>query len=349
MPFDRTAAASRLDTLWQLKARFGMERGALYTYLNELVSDRYALVRGMHLLRDELQLASATELSDIVACGADLSLPSVVTTLAHTNCGDRIHQGEATSAYEHLVAGRFATMSEIGELKLEAFSPAGGGTDDGPSFAHVTVAHQVDPPLRRRIYDGNAQSFVLVNLDLMTHTGRMDEGGKTTFGYTRESPWREPRAACGAIVGVLERFNAENPVHRRLRSDLGEANYRLLTEQGVTADDGTDVTAAVAAAIVAVSGMRTTADALASELDERGVGHLSATVTVNLMSRNDTVIYLARSTVFQGEIVEQGLGTDAAHYAASLVPYHGERRLMLRTCEGGDYPVTRRRGASAPR
>jgi len=40
----------------------------------------------------------------------------------------RIHQGDATSDYVKLVAGRFAALSEIGELKLEAFAPTGGGT-----------------------------------------------------------------------------------------------------------------------------------------------------------------------------------------------------------------------------
>jgi hypothetical protein len=82
------------------------------------------------------------------ACGADMSLPSVVTTLAYTNCGDRIHQGEATKRYRDVVASRFATLSEIGELKLEAFFPAGGGTDNGATLAHVTVAHELDEQLK---------------------------------------------------------------------------------------------------------------------------------------------------------------------------------------------------------
>jgi hypothetical protein len=51
-----------------------------------------------------------------------------------TPCGDRIHQGEATSSYEQIVASRFATLSEIGEFKLEAFSPTGAGTDDGRTW-----------------------------------------------------------------------------------------------------------------------------------------------------------------------------------------------------------------------
>ena len=135
MVFDPSVAKERLDRFWQLNAEFGLEHHAVHVYLSEIVSDRYVLVNGLQLIHDELQLAglnqSDEEGDDVVACGADLSLPSVMTTLAHTNCGDRIHQGEATITYEQIVAARFAFMSEIGESKLEAFSPTNGGTDDG--------------------------------------------------------------------------------------------------------------------------------------------------------------------------------------------------------------------------
>jgi hypothetical protein len=170
--FDKSAAQRRVAKCWELGAKFGAERSAYYIYLNEIVSDRYTLVNGLQLLRDELQFAGTLIDSDIVACGADLTIPSVVSTVAHTNCGDRIHQGEATTSYVNTVAARFGTMSEIGELKLEAFSPTGGGTDDGATLAHVTVAHLLDEELRKKIYDGNAQSYILVNIDLKTHVGR---------------------------------------------------------------------------------------------------------------------------------------------------------------------------------
>jgi len=265
-----------------------------------------------------------------------------VTTVAHTNCGDRIHQGEATTSYEHVVAARFATMSEIGEYKLEAFSPTGGGTDDGGTLAHVTVAHQMDEPLRRAIYQGNAQSYVLVNIDLKTHCGRMDLGdGTVIIGRTQESRWREPRAACGAIVGTLGGYNADNAVHRRIRADLGEANYAYLTQQKVRTDDGVDVTPCIAAAIVAVQGMQNTMHALARELDERGVGHVTASITMNRPHMDDTIIYLARATVFGGKVRLQGLGTDARKYAASFAMHHDDKRLVL-AYDGhqiGGYPV----------
>ena len=137
VPFDASATQKRVDQFWELSASFGMERNAYHNYLNELVSDRYALTQGLQLLRDELQFAAGSS-TDMRACGADMSLPSVVTTLAYTNCGDRIHQGEATKRYRDVVASRFATLSEIGELKLEAFFPAGGGTDEG-GHEKVTV------------------------------------------------------------------------------------------------------------------------------------------------------------------------------------------------------------------
>jgi hypothetical protein len=328
MQFDAAAAQQRIDQFWQLSASFGMERNAYHNYLNEIVSDRYVLVKGLQLLRDELQLASSSG-TDIKACGADLSLPSVVTTLAYTNCGDRIHQGEATKRYRDVVASRFATLSEIGELKLEAFFPAGGGTDNGATLAHVTVAHQLDQQLRQQLYAGNPQSMVLVAIDLKTHVGCLREGDKRTYGKTRESPWREPRAACGAISDTLNNYQPHNMIHRRIRDDLGEQNFQYLAHQQILTDDGIDITMAVAAAIVAIRGLRNTAMALTQELDERGMGHLTASITVNRPSRDDLVIYLARATVFGGQVRIQCLGTHAEKYSGSLSEYAGERRLQL--------------------
>lgn len=340
MNFDPQIARERLTQFWELNAEFGHEHNSVHVYLSEIVSDRYVLVNGLQLLHDELQLAGLNkdedDGNDVVACGAKLSLPSVMTTLAHTNCGDRIHQGEATISYQQIVASRFACMSEIGEYKLEAFSPTGGGTDDGHTLAHVTVAHQLDAPLRKALYEGHAQSFVLVNIDLKTHVGRQDlKNGKVVIGQTRESKWRESRAACGAIVGALKAYNRENGVHRRIREDLGEENFVLLSTQGVKTKDGVDITAAVAASIVAIQGMLNTAQALQTELDERGVGHLTASVTVNRPHLDDTIIYLARATVFGGETRVQGFGTDAKKFSGRIVEYHGDRRVLL-TYEGID-------------
>ncbi len=214
MTFDPSAARERLARLWSLGARFGLERDPERVYLEELVSDRAALVRGLQLVRDELQFAGADgrDVGDLAACSADFGLPSVVTTLAHTNCGDRIHTGDATHLYESIVASRFATISETGGLKLEAFFPTGGGTDDAATLAHVTAGHQLDDSLRRLLYEGHPQSFVLVGFDLRTHVGRLDEGGHVRFGTTREAPWREPRAACGPrrdrVPGGRDRYSS---------------------------------------------------------------------------------------------------------------------------------------------
>jgi len=61
IPFDPSAAQERLEKFWQLSASFGMERNAYHNYLNEIVSDRYALINGLQLLRDELQLIVGIE------------------------------------------------------------------------------------------------------------------------------------------------------------------------------------------------------------------------------------------------------------------------------------------------
>ena len=328
LTFDAESAQKRIDQFWQLPASFGMERNAYHNYLNEIVSDRYALVNGLQLLRDELQFAAFSH-TDMHICGADLSLPSVVTTLAYTNCGDRIHQGEVTKRYRDVVASRFATLSEIGELKLEAFFPAGGGTDNGATLAHVTVAHQMDEPLRRRLYEGNSQSLVLVATDLKTHVGRLEEGEKRIYGKTRESPWREPRNACGAIVGALSDYHPHNMIHRRIRDDLGEKNFQFLSTRKIVTENNTDITMAVAAAIVAIRGIRNTAMAMTQEIDERGIAHLTASTTVNRPSRDDLVIYLARATVFNGKVRIQSMGTKAELYSGRLIKYAGEKRLQL--------------------
>ncbi|MEL6489215.1 MAG: hypothetical protein AAFV85_07145 [Cyanobacteria bacterium J06634_6] len=330
LPFDAAATQKRIDALWQLPASFGTERNAYHNYLNEIVSDRYALIKGLQILRDELQFA-ATSRTDMRSCGADMSLPSVVTTLAYTNCGDRIHQGEATKRYRDVVASRFATLSEIGELKLEAFFPAGGGTDNGATLAHVTVAHELDEQLKQQLYEGNPKSISLVAIDLKTHVGRLRDGDKhVVYGKTRESPWREPRAACGAIVGALTNYHPQNLIHRRIRDDLGEQNFQYLRNHQVLTDEGVDITMAIASILVAIRGIRNTAIALSQELDERGVAHLTASTTVNRPSRDDLVIYLARATVFNGKVRIQSLGLDAERYGGKFVTHAAERRLQIR-------------------
>jgi hypothetical protein len=165
--------------------------------------------------------------------------------------------------------------------------------------------------MRNSVYNGNAQSYFLVAIDLQTHCGRLDnEDGTIIIGKTAESRWREPRAACGAVVGTLTGFNPKNGVHARLRKDLGEANFEFLSQKGVKTPDGVDARFAVAAAIIAIPGMLNTAKALTSEKDERGVGHTTASMTMNRPHQMDTIMYLARATVFNGKIKWQGLARD---------------------------------------
>jgi hypothetical protein len=339
MTYDPTAARSRLEQVWNRVPSFGAERNSQDAFL-DLVRDRAILVRGMQVLRDELHFASTREGSPLASCGADFSVPSVVTTLAHTNCGDRIHGG-TIETYERLVASRFATMSIWGSMKPEAFFPTGGGTDDGATLAHVTVAHQLDELLRKWVYQGNPSSFVLVNVDLSTHVGRLDEVDMVNFGRAQESPFREPRAACGAIVGALTKFDKNNAVHRRIRKDLGEAGFALLSTNRIVTGEGADITYVIAAAIVAVQGMQNTLEAITHELDDRGLAHMTASVTVNRASGEDTLIPLARGTAFGKETRSQGFGTDATRYAGRIVEAQGEKRLFLSYdgFEGQSFPV----------
>lgn len=140
---------------------------------------------------------------------------------------------------------------------------------------------------------------------------------------------REPRAACGAVVGALRSFNEANDVHVRIRRALGEANCELLANRDVRTREGVIVNTAIAAVILAVRAMHDTAKALTREMDERGLAHLTTSTTVNRAGMRDTVIYGARATVFDGEIRMQSLGTDASKYACELITLRGDPRLQL--------------------
>lgn len=162
-----------------------------------------------------------------------MSLPSVVTTQAHTNCGDRWGR-ETTSGHGERSTGLKAdchcvyvsTLQDPSGRRDEQLRQAGGRPvrvhlrdrrtetrgfrahwrwngqlivspphsslssftampdwpvgrglslqDDGRTLAHVTVAHTIDPQLKHQLYSGNPQSFILVNIDLKTHVGRID-------------------------------------------------------------------------------------------------------------------------------------------------------------------------------
>lgn len=330
--FDPSIARANLGRMWARDATFGLERTTNPVLIEQVLHDRMKLVSGLHVLRDEIELSMATD--------ADFGAPMVVTTVAFTNCGDRIHQNEIAK-YKRAIASRFATLSQTGELLPEAFYPPGGGTDDGHTLAHVTVAHALDEPLRKRIYAGNDRSFTLAAFDLKSHVGRDDSTPTPTFGRVRESRARETRAACGAVVGALQGYDPHNHVHQRIRRDLGAENCELLTVRGVKTEEGVDVTSVVAAAIVVVRGLVQTATALQGELDERGMGHLTASLTVNRVEASDTLIHLCRATVFQGEMRVQGFGLDASKYGGRLVRHKDEQRLQLTYGGANTFPEAR--------
>jgi len=352
--------------MWAKPAAFGKEKKPYRVYLDEIISDRFCLTKGSQLIRDELQLsfnlpqrnntAASNFLSHLHNCAADLSLPTVLSTCAYTVCGDRICQTNALKTYQLAVAGRFASFTEHGESKPELFFATGGGTDSGPTLAHVTYAHSIDPAIRTHVYNGNAKSFVLVNIDICTHCGHLDVGsgsqeafaGKVykdvgvVYGKAQESLFRDARAACGAIVGMLSHFSLANGVHVRLRRDLGEDNYSFLTKNDILADDGSPVTFLVAAAIISIQGMKDTLQALGpgGELDQRGMGHLTANVLVNNEGDRECLLYCARGTAFNGEMRIQGLGTDASKYSAKMSKDASGNCIVQLLYNGStDYPI----------
>lgn len=320
----------RLDKFWSLDANFfGMTRSMEFFHIEQLVRDRLALVYGLHLLNDEMNFARPP-------IGSDFSKPCVLTTLAHTMCGDRIQQANTRSAYAETVGSRFGTKTRKGEPKFERFFPAGGGTIDGATLAHVTYGHALDNGIKRRLHEGNEQSVVLTNFDLQGHFGRHEEHGKIVYGKAPESPFREPRAACGAIVGCLEHYDEKNIDYLRIRKTLGEENFRVLSQGRILSREGIDITPIVAAAIVTVEGVRQTLAGLIKELsgqDEesrcRTVGHFTGSLTENRVGQDDMALYLARATLFNGEIKRQGFGTNAGKYSGQLLDYKGDKRLVL--------------------
>ena len=64
------------------------------------------------------------------------------------------------------------------------------------------------------------------------------------------------------------------------------------------------------------------------ELDHRGLGHVTACVTINDV-KQESMIYLARGFVFNGRSYMQGLGTDAQKYTAVMEEQRGRKVLVL--------------------
>lgn len=89
--------------------------------------------------------------------------------------------------------------------------------------------------------------------------------------------------------------------------------------------------------------MMETARALHTEMDERGLAHLTASLIVNRPGMPDTIIYLARATVFDGEMAVQGFGVDARKYGGAMIDHRNEKRLCL-TYDGradASFPIIR--------
>eukprot|EP00961_Rhodomonas_salina_P169247 2280606-Rhodomonas_salina.2 len=107
------AVNTRVENMWALPAEFGKEQDPSDVFLS-IIANRYALVKGTQLIRDELMLSFndpsyqheenwATLGEEATECGADLSLPSVLTTCGYTMCGDRICQSQALRRYQAMV------------------------------------------------------------------------------------------------------------------------------------------------------------------------------------------------------------------------------------------------------
>jgi hypothetical protein len=343
MAFEKKSVDERLKDFWGLKGNsFGLSRSLNFFHIEQLVRDRLVLTHGYHLLNDEMNFAAPP-------IGADYSLPTAVTTLAHTMCGDRIQQANTRTEYADAVGARFGVKTRKGELKFERFFPAGGGVVDGATLAHVTFGHATDKTIRKRLFEGNDRSYILACFDLQGHVGLCEDDGKIEYGKAAESPFREPRNSCGAIMGMLAHYDSSNTDHQRLMKDLGQANYEYLSKTPIKTSDGITINSVVAASIVAIEGVKQTAYGMIKELSgqdaesqKRTLAHLTGSITENMVGKDDNTIYLNRATVFGGEIHIQGFGTDARKYSGSMTMHKGNERRLQLTYDGkskDDFPI----------
>jgi len=106
-------------------------------------------------------------------------------------------------------------------------------------------------------------------------------------------------------------------------------NFKYLANNPVKTVEGIDIRFVVAAAIVAIKGMKRTLFALRDKMDERRVGHTTASILVNKPGGEESILYLARGTAFKRNIRLQGIGDEACRYSGRLVEINGEKRLRL--------------------
>lgn len=121
------------------------------------------------------------------------------------------------------------------EVLEKIFTASGGGTDDGKTFAHVTVAHMLNDNLKKVIYEGNASSYSLVclndcpvfvvfdsiqvNFDIFTHCGKSSDashvvvcrpaGSKACL--IRRWVWRASPSGAISVRPVVPLWAASRP------------------------------------------------------------------------------------------------------------------------------------------
>lgn len=335
--FDPSYAQGRLDLLWSRQMPFGRERNPLHVYIKKIGEDRW-------ILFGDFRRADNPFAFQDQPVGVNFEKSAVVVpTVAHSLCTDRCNQGEVADTYRHAIGTFFAFKEGSGIPQIERNFTLGGGAEDGAVLAHATSGHSL-AGIVRRLQQGHPQSYFLHGVDIQTHVGlKTLPDRQRQYGVVTEYHGLGERPACGAIMGTLRSYDQKNHVHQRLRRDLGEDNYAYLTEQGVFTSEGIDITPVVAAAIVAVQGLKNTLSALPHELHSRALAHLTASVIVNETASAGRIIYLARATGFHGTSTYQGFDTDAKQYGGSIVDHHdGNLRLELsyNGWRQGAFPIT---------
>ncbi len=335
--FNPSYAQERLDLMWQQEMLFGRERNPRHVYTEKIGKDRWVLMGAFR--RADNPFAFQPE-----PVGVNLrQQPIVVPTVAHAMCVDRCIQGQSAELYRQSIGAFFGFKEASGLPQIERNFTLGGGAEEGGVLAHVTAGHSLAGIINRLQDGGHPQSFFLHGIDIQTHVGlTIDSSSTRRYGVVHEYHGLGERPACGAIVGMLRHYNDKNRVHKRLRTDLGEDNYRLLSTEGVKTSEGIEITYVVAAAIIAVQGLQHTLDALPQELHQRALAHLTASVIVNETASDGLIIYLGRATGFNGVLRHQGFGTDASQYSGSLVKHHDDKprlELTYNRWRQGQFPV----------
>ncbi|EKX50083.1 hypothetical protein GUITHDRAFT_104313 [Guillardia theta CCMP2712] len=306
--FDPSMARKRMETMWSRESiTFGEEQSAMHIHREEWITDRLCLTKGFEIVRDDLQLS----LEGLSVCTADLTCPSVASILGRFSCGES-----------------FSTLffSELSHPKFKCFESSSMQS----SFLKTSVAREATGMLgerfRSKFYRGNPLSYQLFNFDVVSHVNISMLTAQSKYPSSKSG--QDNNHSC--ILGCLRAFDPDNSNHVQIRRLLGESNFEFLSSSAAGKGEEAQETAClIAGCILAVQGMREVMESMSRVMDGRGMCHATASLLTD--KQQDRMLYCARGSVFDGQIREQGMGTDAAKYKVHRILHRdGNNRFFIK-------------------